>query len=82
MCLFEFVTSSTKYIYKIPTNDTMPPFGLQEGRREFQGCLYSDCYYTENPNLLDSVELYDAILFSVPSFRLNDVSILNNLNFF
>ena len=36
-----------------------------------QGCLYSDCYYTEKSNLLgnSSLELFDAILFAVPSFR-------------
>jgi hypothetical protein len=36
-----------------------------------QGCLYSDCYYTEKSNLLgnNSLELFDAILFAVPSFR-------------
>ena len=36
-----------------------------------KGCLYSDCYYTEKSNLLgnNSLELFDAILFAVPSFR-------------
>ena len=29
-------SNSTKVIYKIPTEDTMPPYGLHEGYREFK----------------------------------------------
>lgn len=63
------INDYTKFIYKIPTFDTMPPYGLHEGFVEFQGCQFSNCYYTENVNLLQSIQDFDAILFSVPSFR-------------
>lgn len=66
------IDSETKFIYKIPTFDTMPPYGLHEGFREFQGCHYSNCYYTENVQLLPSIQDFHAVLFSVPSFRSNE----------
>ena len=36
-----------------------------------QRCLVSDCYYTEKSDLLggNSLEIFDAILFAVPSFK-------------
>ncbi len=68
------VNGATKFIFKVATNDTMPPFGLAEGFREFKGCLQSNCYYTEDINLLGngSSELFDAIIVPVPSFRTDD----------
>ena len=58
----------------------MPPYGLHEGFREFNGCYYSDCYYTKNANFFNDVQLkrhtlgFDAVIFPVPSFRHDHVS--------
>ena len=79
------VKNSTKIIYQFPTNDTMPPNGILEGFREFNGCYYSDCYYTMNEKFFgepNSIERFDAIIFPVPSFRDNKVKICINLNKF
>ena len=65
--------STTKVIYQIPTNGTMPPYGIHEGFKEFNGCYHSDCYYTMDEKIF-GIGNFDAIIFPVPSFRDDMVS--------
>ena len=68
--------STTKVIYQIPTNGTMPPYGIHEGFKEFNGCYHSDCYYTMDEKIFGNIGNFHAIIFPVPSFRDDMVRLL------